>query len=312
MYMEQKKTLWIIAAAGAFLLVVLAAAGIMYSPSKNQAQAIRTSVVYTNDGPVSNGNGWVSQQNKNENFTDVVPPAEKKDLYVFTDNATVYELAGKNQELPADNQKANGFVADSNNSSTIDLNLLKQELVSDKTPPQQPQQNINITVNLPADKDKTENKVSDVSSSTVSKKSETDAKSESLDYYVAKNDSKQTSSSVQPAPAPAKKAEAPKPAQKTNVTAKPAETPKAPVVTQYWVQVASYSNKKGAESARAVLDANRIPADIFTYVDAKEKMFFRVRVGPYTTKSEAEYWRTKINKIDEFSKAESYITSTQS
>lgn len=310
--MEQKKTLWIIAAAGAFLLVVLAAAGIMYSPSKNQAQAIRTSVVYTNDGPVSNGNGWVSQQNKNENFTDVVPPAEKKDLYVFTDNATVYELAGKNQELPADNQKANGFVADSNNSSTIDLNLLKQELVSDKIPPQQPQQNINITVNLPADKDKTENKVSDVSSSTVSKKSETDAKSESLDYYVAKNDSKQTSSSVQHAPAPAKKAEAPKPSQKTNVTAKPAETPKAPVVTQYWVQVASYSNKKGAESARAVLDANRIPADIFTYVDAKEKMFFRVRVGPYTTKSEAEYWRTKINKIDEFSKAESYITSTQS
>ena len=42
----------------------------------------------------------------------------------------------------------------------------------------------------------------------------------------------------------------------------------------------------------------------------KENLFYRVRVGPYTTKSEAEYWRTRINKIDEFAKAESYVTST--
>jgi hypothetical protein len=58
------------------------------------------------------------------------------------------------------------------------------------------------------------------------------------------------------------------------------------------------------------LDENRIPADIFTYEDNKGKLFFRVRVGPYTTKSEAEYWRTRINKIDTFAKAESYVTST--
>ena len=45
--MEQKKTLWIIAAAGVFLLVVLATAGIMYFPAKNQEQAIRTTVSYS-------------------------------------------------------------------------------------------------------------------------------------------------------------------------------------------------------------------------------------------------------------------------
>ena len=80
--------------------------------------------------------------------------------------------------------------------------------------------------------------------------------------------------------------------------------------TQFWVQVAAYSSKKTAENARAVLDANKITADIFTHKDAKGNLFYRVRVGPYTTKSEAEYWRSKIIKISEFSKAESYVTST--
>ena len=101
-------------------------------------------------------------------------------------------------------------------------------------------------------------------------------------------------------------------AKSTSKTAKTVSTTQENLVTQYWVQVASYSNKKGAESARSVLDSNKIPADVFTYVDNKENMFFRVRVGPYTTKSEAEYWRSKINNINEFAKAESYVTSTKS
>jgi len=39
-------------------------------------------------------------------------------------------------------------------------------------------------------------------------------------------------------------------------------------------------------------------------------MFYRVRIGPYMTKSEAEYWRTRIAMIPEFAKNESYVTST--
>ena len=58
--------------------------------------------------------------------------------------------------------------------------------------------------------------------------------------------------------------------------------------------------------------AYKIPADIFTFEDNKNKLFYRVRIGPYTTKSEAEYWRTRIIQIDEFSKAESFVTSTTS
>ena len=98
---------------------------------------------------------------------------------------------------------------------------------------------------------------------------------------------------------------------KTNTSAKAASSAKAPATkTQFWVQVAAYSSKKAAEGARSVLDENKITADIFTYKDSKDNLFYRVRVGPYTTKSEAEYWKSKIIKISEFSKAESYITST--
>ena len=80
--------------------------------------------------------------------------------------------------------------------------------------------------------------------------------------------------------------------------------------TPFRVQVTSLKSKKSAENAREVLDENKITADIFTYKDKKDQLFYRVRVGPYTTKSEAEYWQSKIAKIDTFASSSSYITST--
>jgi cell division septation protein DedD len=96
----------------------------------------------------------------------------------------------------------------------------------------------------------------------------------------------------------------------TTTTAKVTKTPAKPKVVQYWVQVTSLKSKKSAENAREVLDENKITADIFTYKDKKDQLFYRVRVGPYTTKSEAEYWQSKIAKIDTFASSSSYITST--
>ncbi len=317
--MEQKKTLWIIAAAGVFLLVVLATAGIMYSPAKNQEQAIRTTVSYSKNNENSNDTGWINNQ---ENSS-----TEKKDFIVFSENTTVYELAGKNQ-------KTNDFVNESpksvsevqqpvSDSNTIDLNLLKNDLLA-QNQPREPQQNINITVNVPANKSENSENKSVNQLQTPELVSKADKTVLENDYYVGtssvKKDSKPASQEqVQPQPVkvaktePAKAKPVSKPvAKSTSKTAKTVSTPQENLVTQYWVQVASYSNKKGAESARSVLDSNKIPADVFTYVDNKENMFFRVRVGPYTTKSEAEYWRSKINNINEFAKAESYVTSTKS
>jgi len=80
------------------------------------------------------------------------------------------------------------------------------------------------------------------------------------------------------------------------------------VRAKYWVQAASYTSKKTADLARATLDENRIPAEVFTYKDGKNNLFYRVRVGPYMTKSEAEYWQNRICKIDSFKDSKSYIT----
>ena len=96
----------------------------------------------------------------------------------------------------------------------------------------------------------------------------------------------------------------------TTTTAKVTKTPAKPKVVQYWVQVTSLKSKKSAENAREVLDENKITADIFTYKDKKDQLFYRVRVGPYTTKSEAEYWQSRVALIEKFSGAKTYITDS--
>lgn len=285
--MDQKKTLWIIAAVGAFLLVVFGAALIMYSPAKQQTQTVATTIPTEH----KKTSGWT-------NNNELQPPAP---LHI-PDGKTAEKVP--EMIVLSDNTKVYNIPSETTDSTTIDLNTLKQEVALNNekqvTTPQA--QNINITVNIP----ETEKVITN-------------------EYYVTKTEEvKIPVTTKTPVSEPAKKVESVKQAEpkKTTVTKvttktttatktapKPIETkPKA--VTQFWVQVAAYSNKKGAENARSVLDSNKIPADIFTFQDNKNNLFYRVRVGPYTTKSEAEYWRTRIIQISEFSKAESYVTST--
>ena len=268
--MEQKKTLWIIAAVGVFLLVVLGVPAILHYPSRNPVPA------YASISPVekkSASNGWTKTSSDISAPVALadqeVPAAKVNDLVVLADNATVY----------AQNTTSNG-------ATTIDLNALKNELVTEPQSPAQPQ-NINITVNIP------ENTVTETPA--VVEKSA--AVASTTVKTVQKAETKPKAKATKTAPVATKPA------------AQPAKT--EPKKTQYWVQVAAYSNKKGAEGARSILDENKIPSDIFTYRDNKDKLYYRVRVGPYTTKSEAEYWRTRIIKISEIDNAnDSYITST--
>ena len=288
--MEQKKTLWIIAAVGVFLLVVLGVPAILHYPSRNPVPA------YASISPVekkNNQGGWTKPS------ADVTAPAalpqdvaatKVNELVVLADNATVYS---QNTEIPAANVNTN------TNGTTIDLNALKNELVTDTQvqPAAQPQ-NINITVNIPETKE--EIKV------TPKEEVKQIAKAEPVENTVKKVQKAETKTAPKTTKTVAQ--------ANTNTSSKKAATPapKAePKKTQYWVQVAAYSNKKGAEGARSILDANKIPSDIFTYRDNKDKLYYRVRVGPYTTKSEAEYWRTRIIKISDIDNAsDSYITST--
>jgi cell division protein FtsN len=75
------------------------------------------------------------------------------------------------------------------------------------------------------------------------------------------------------------------------------------------VQVASYSTKDNADEARKVLDAKDLPCEVFTFTK-DSKLYYRVRVGPYKTESEAEKWKKSVDAIDMFKTAQSYVVDS--
>ena len=293
--MEQKKTLWIIAAVSVFLLVVVGGAMIVFNPTGGSSRRTASINPVEKTAQVSSSSGWT-------NNTTVEPAGtsspQVSDMFVVSENTTVLDLG----------QGSSSVAATDSQSTTIDLNALKRELAADGALAQtNPQNNINITVNL-TDKENTA-------------KVEEPPVVLTTEYYTGKAKEaeatekatavKKTETAVAKATPAASKstASSSKTTTKTNPSTS-SRTAGAATVTRFWVQVAAYSNKKTAENARSVLSDKKINSDIYTYEDAKSKLFYRVRVGPFTTKSEAEYWQSKIVEISDFAKAGSYVTST--
>ena len=296
--MEQKKTLWIIAAVSVFLLVVMGAAMILYNPSAGASRKVASIKPVEKTVQPSSQSGWTN--NTTENTATSSP--QVSDMFVVSENTTVLDLG----------QAASGSASNEAQSTTIDLNALKRELAADATLAQTNPQNINITVNL-TDKENTA-KVEEApvvltteyytGKAKEAEQAEKAAAVKKTETAVVKAPAKTTTSST-----PSTSSGAAKTSSKVTTTSTAAPA-KSTAVTRFWVQVAAYSNKKTAENARAVLSDKKINSDIYTYEDAKSKLFYRVRVGPFTTKSEAEYWQSKIVEISDFSKAGSYVTST--
>ncbi|MDR2617391.1 MAG: SPOR domain-containing protein [Treponema sp.] len=98
---------------------------------------------------------------------------------------------------------------------------------------------------------------------------------------------------ARPSPAPAKPAPAPAKAP----AAKPAA--QAKTYDDYWVQTGSFTAKARAEGVKETLAAKGI-ASIIENRDVEGTTYFRVRVGPYTSQNEADYWLTLIKSINGF------------
>ena len=310
--MEQKKTLWIIAAVSVFLLVVMGAAMILYNPSIGASRKVASIKPVEKTAQASSQSGWT-------NSTTVEPAAtsspQVSDMFVVSENTTVLDLG----------QSGSSAASSDNQSTTIDLNALKKELASEAALNPNPSQNINITVNL-SDKDnvaKVEEppvvltteyytgkakEAEEAEKASAVKKTETAVAKSTAETPKASSSSTASTKSVAKASTSSTSSGTAKTASKT--TASSTSNAKSAAVTRFWVQVAAYSNKKTAENARSVLSDKKINSDIYTYEDNKSKLFYRVRVGPFTTKSEAEYWQSKIVEIADFSKAGSYVTST--
>lgn len=88
---------------------------------------------------------------------------------------------------------------------------------------------------------------------------------------------------------------------KPATVAKPAVAPAAKeiTVTEYWIQTGSFSSRTNAEKARDSLKTRYLNAEIFTR-DSAGKTSYRVRVGPYKSKAEANYWLGTVTEIKEF------------
>lgn len=292
--MEQRKTLWIIAAVSVFLLVVLGVALIF---SQSSSRTIQTTSII----PVEKNNysdGWSSPANTQQNPVKTEETIENssdsvqvKDMFVVSENTTIFDL---NQD-----------------GTTIDLNTLKSQYVSENA-------TVPVTTTTVENKDVVvKNEATEYYVGTTEPKKESAAVAEKTEkatsvkqtetkvYNPAKTTTTKTTTTAKTSSTTTKTTSS------TTASTKPAaSTTTEKPVTRYWVQVASYTNKKTAENSRAILSDSKINSDIYTYQDENGKLYYRVRVGPYTTKSEAEYWMAKIAQISDFSKAGSYVTVT--
>jgi DedD protein len=99
---------------------------------------------------------------------------------------------------------------------------------------------------------------------------------------------------------PAAKPAAVKPVKPAPVKPAVAKPAKAYDSSNFWIQTGAFSTIKYAEGAKDYLAARGITSVIEDPV-INGKTWYRVRVGPYTTRDEANYWLALVKSIDGFS-----------
>jgi len=116
------------------------------------------------------------------------------------------------------------------------------------------------------------------------------------------------STPAQTAPKPAAAAVVPAATATTQTQTKPAST-QTKVYNDYWVQTGAFSTIARAETVKSTLSARGI-ISIIENREVDGKTVFRVRVGPYTSQNEANYWLSLIKSINGFE--DSQVRQTQS
>ncbi|AEF84229.1 sporulation repeat domain protein [Treponema primitia ZAS-2] len=116
-----------------------------------------------------------------------------------------------------------------------------------------------------------------------------------------------TTAAVPNAPRPAARTSAPAAAPARQPTAAPSTVASVPSPSKardnYWVQTGSFSTKVRAEGVRETLSGKGITS-LIENREVEGKTYFRVRVGPYTSKNEADYWLALIKSINGFEESQ--------
>lgn len=293
--MEQKRTLWIIAAVGVFLLVVIGAALILYSPTQTVEPSIASLQVQNDTWTMPGTSGLPGRD-------EPAPPPPPPPTTTLNNNDFQ-----TNPQQP-ETQMVEGMTVYSGTTNvygtgttTIDLNTLKYNAPSPSS-------------SVTAENQAAANAISSASTAKTTTNTAETTQRDSAAVSAVPTEAKATTP-VASAKETTKgtsnvktttKATSSKPKTSTKSTS----TTSSKLPDQYWVQAASFTNKANAEAARSALAENKIDSEIFTYTDSNGKVYYRLRVGPYTTKTEAEYWRSRIVLIDEFADSQSYVTNS--
>ena len=88
-----------------------------------------------------------------------------------------------------------------------------------------------------------------------------------------------------------------RPAAQTGTAAKSTREPKGQ--NDFWVQTGAFSTITKAEGVKSTLASKGITS-IIENRDVNGQTLFRVRVGPYTSQNEANYWLSLIKSINGF------------
>ena len=338
--MEQKRTIWIVLAAGIFLCVVLGAAVILYSA---EARKNTTALQKRNEGAV-----WMSPELAQENkasdlYASSGSRAESSKLPELAKSEGLQEIpasssrpvdapAAKTVETPsARKDEANVFAATPSATSGAPTVAPSAAINADQSANGLSSENVTVIATGKTNvynMGETSTTTIDLNDLSAYKKDEpassnVTAQNKAAAAAIRETSSAHKSASTQAAPkkvyeqpkaqasSTSSKAVAQK-AQTKSAPAKPAPVASAQTVTsRFWVQAGSYTTTKNADQARSELESNKIPCEVFTS-DVSGVLHYRVRVGPYTTKSEAEYWKQRIDEIPLFSKSGSFVTATKS
>ena len=280
------------AAAGIFLLVVIGAAVVLYSPAVNKEKGDNSYASEYNPD-----NGW--NEDGIEQFSDAslsdgssvsdIPdsPFEpsldaasdaSSDVYSFDlDDMKSFDSSAIASSTPSDPLLADSVfasdaeVSSANEPTTIDLNKISSSSSSSS---------------VSAKNDFTAAQIESAKTSSSTGSSSSSAKSSSSSSSKSSSSSSSAKSSSSSSASSSKTSSA----YSSSTSLKHA----------YWVQVGSFSDKSKADAARTDLEKKgyRNVSNSTT----KENMY-RVRIGPYSDKSEAESVVTKVSKYKEYENA---------
>lgn len=269
--MEQKKILWVVAAVSVFVLVIFGFALVIYSPSKTAEEERGAASVIINGKPAE---------------TALTSGAGSSPQSVDPDS-----WARNPEAMPGFDTE---IVPSRASESLTDINSAYVA-----SPAQEPEAEIEETIN-----------VRDLSSRTSNEERPAGRQPESA---AGRGRSTGVIAVRQPqstASRPAKPQAAESESGGTGRQERQAAERQTVTVVEYWIQTGSFSSKLNAENARKMLTDRFFNAEIFTK-DNNGTIAYRVRVGPYKDKTEAEYWLGTISETPEFSESMVFVSTAQ-